>query len=100
MHIYNRIRDLREDNDLTQKDIATILSMHTTQYQRYENGQVTPPFDFIISLADYYNVSIDYIAGRSQIKRLSNDNTISNKYALLSAQQRDLINKLIIELLN
>ena len=65
MFIYRRIRDLREDNDKTQKEIAKILNMQTTVYQRYERGERELPFWVAIKLAKYYNVSLDYLADRS-----------------------------------
>lgn len=63
MQYYQRIRDLREDNDLTQDQIVELLKMHKTTYTNYEQGKREPPFEFIIKLAKLYNVSIDYIAG-------------------------------------
>lgn len=63
MQIYKRIRDLREDADKTQREIANQLYMQLEVYRRYETGQRMPPFDFIIALAQIYNVSIDYLAG-------------------------------------
>ena len=68
MYIYQRIRDLREDNDLTQEQISKILGMHQTQYQRYESGNREIPFHHIITLANFYKVSIDYIAGLTNDK--------------------------------
>ncbi len=67
--MYKRIKDLREDNDKLQKEIAIDLETNVTQYQRYENGKREPPFNFIISLANYYKVSLDYIAGRTNDKK-------------------------------
>ena len=64
MFIYKRIRDLREDNDKTQSQIAKILNMQLTVYQRYERGEHEIPFWVAIKLADYYKVSLDYIAER------------------------------------
>ena len=64
MFIYPRIRDLREDNDKTQSQIAKVLNMQLTVYQRYERGEREIPFWVAIKLADYYKVSLDYIAGR------------------------------------
>ena len=58
---YQRIRDMRVDHDLTQKDIAEKLGLHTTQYQVYERGEVKIPIEFFIDLARLYNVSIDYL---------------------------------------
>ena len=65
MFIYRRVRDLREDNDKTQSQIAKVLNMQLTVYQRYERGEREIPFWVAIKLADYYNVSLDYIAERS-----------------------------------
>ena len=62
---YRRIRDLREDADLTQDKLVQKLGMHKTTYTNYEQGKREPPFSFIIQLADFYGVSTDYIAGRS-----------------------------------
>ncbi len=64
MFVYRRIRDLREDNDKTQKEIAQALNMQTTVYQRYERGERELPFWVAIKLANYYNVTLDYIAER------------------------------------
>ena len=58
-----RIRDLREDRDLTQKEIAEYLHIKQNTYSQYENGQRQIPIDFLISLAKYYNTSTDYILG-------------------------------------
>jgi len=62
---YQRIRDLREDHDLTQKQVAKIMILHNTTYIRYETGVRELPLNIAIMLADYYNVSLDYIAGRT-----------------------------------
>ena len=61
--MYHRIRELREDRDLTQAYLAKILYMHTTQYQRYERGESETPLEVAIKIAQFYNVSLDYIAG-------------------------------------
>lgn len=63
MQHYMRLRDLREDADLTQEQLVQKLGMHKTTYTNYEQGKREPPFDFIIKIAKFYNVSIDYIAG-------------------------------------
>lgn len=59
---FKRLKELREDNDKTQQEIAMILNMKQQQYARYEIGIVEIPFSYVIKLAKYYNVSIDYIA--------------------------------------
>ena len=68
MQKYQRIKDLREDKDLKQIDIAKILETTQKQYSRWETGQYPIPFEIVIKLAKYYNVSIDYIAGLTNIK--------------------------------
>lgn len=60
-----KIRDLREDNDLTQKQIADYLMCDQSLYSKYERGEREIPLNLIIKLADYYNVSLDYIVGRN-----------------------------------
>lgn len=68
MYNYQRLKDLREDNDLKQEAIAQMLEMTRQQYQLYESGKRQIPFDKVIKLAVYYNVSIDYIAGLTNKK--------------------------------
>ncbi len=58
-----RIKDLREDSDLTQKDVAKILNTTQQVYSRYENGQNEMPIRHLITLARFYKVSTDYILG-------------------------------------
>ena len=60
-----RIRDLREDNDLTQKEIAEYLHIRQNTYSQYENGQRQIPIEALIALAVYYNTSTDYILERT-----------------------------------
>ena len=64
MFTYRRVRDLREDHDKTQKDIAAILNMQLTVYQRYERGERELPLWAAIKLAEYYGVTLDYLVGR------------------------------------
>ena len=66
MH-YRRLRDLREDHDLTQDQLVAILGMHKTTYTNYEQGKREIPFALVIRLAQFYNVSIDYIAELSNV---------------------------------
>ena len=65
MTVYTRVRDLREDRDLTQKDIALHLNMQLTVYQRYERGERELPLWAAIKLADFYKVTLDYPVGRT-----------------------------------
>lgn len=58
-----RLKDLREDNDLTQKDVSKILKISRPQYSLYETGKRDIPVDLLVALAQYYKTSIDYIVG-------------------------------------
>ena len=71
MAYYKRIRDLREDNDKSQREIATYLNMKQPQYYRYETGLRDIPSDILIKLADYYDVSTDYILGRTNNPKIN-----------------------------
>ena len=63
--MYRRIRDLREDHDLTQKKMGEILHCSQRVYSNYERGDIDIPTEILIKLADYYDVSVDYILGRT-----------------------------------
>lgn len=65
MAYYRRLKDLREDHDKTQREIARMLNMPQSQYWRYECGYRDIPLDILIKLADYYKVTTDYILGRT-----------------------------------
>ncbi len=60
-----RLKDMREDKDLHQRDIAKILSCSQAAYSRYENGEREIPLALLDKLADFYNVSVDYLLGRT-----------------------------------
>ncbi len=75
MTIFKRIRDLREDNDLTQKELGNILNCSQRVYSDYECGKVAISVEALIKLADYYNVSLDYIVGRTDSKIVIKDNS-------------------------
>ena len=64
--IYQRIRDLREDMDWTQADVAEKLNMTQTGYSKYERGERDIPTEVLIKLAKLYNTSIDYLLGQTQ----------------------------------
>ena len=66
MECYTRLRDLREDADLTQKQAGALLNTTQQQYAKYELGVQEIPTRHLITLADYYNVPIDYIVGRAE----------------------------------
>ena len=63
------LKDLREDKDLLQKDIADLLSIKQQQYSLYETGKRDLPLELAIILSDFYNTSIDYIGGKTNIKQ-------------------------------
>lgn len=64
MYYYPRLRDLREDRDLTQADIGRLLGTTQQQYYKYEKGIQEIPVHHLITLADFYRVSVDYLLGR------------------------------------
>jgi len=61
--MFRRVRDLREDNDLTQKQLAELLQIHQTTYSDYELGNLNIPVDILIRLAGFYKTSVDYLVG-------------------------------------
>lgn len=63
MYYYQRLRDLREDRDLTQADVSAFLGMKQPQYNRYETGMRELPLHHLVALCKFYNVSADYILG-------------------------------------
>ncbi len=63
MYFYSKIRDMREDADRTQADIADLLGISQQHYSMYERGDRELPMHHFITLAKYYNVSLDYLAG-------------------------------------
>lgn len=81
---FKRIKDLREDNDKLQKDIAQILGISQQYYSEYENGNRPIPINHLITLAKYYHTSIDYLVGLSDKKiiwkrrYLNFSNTLNN----------------------
>lgn len=66
--IYSRIRDLREDKDLTQAEVAKQLNITQRTYSRYENDERGIPTEILCQLADFHNTSIDYLLNRTNIK--------------------------------
>ncbi len=64
--MYQRIRDLREDRDLTQRKIADMLGMSQTGYSKYETGENDIPTSILIKLAKFYDTSIDYLLGQTK----------------------------------
>lgn len=66
---FKRLKDLREDKDYYQKDVAKLLGISQQYYSQYELGKYTIPIEFLIILAKEYNVSIDYIVGLTDVKK-------------------------------
>lgn len=65
--MYQRIRDLREDKDLNQTAVAKILGMSQTGYSKYETGENDLPTEVLIKLARFYNTSVDYLLGETDV---------------------------------
>lgn len=72
MPFYERIRNLREDKDLTQAQMGKILSCSQRVYSNYERGDIDIPTQTLIKLADYHNVSVDYLLNRTDKPDLNN----------------------------
>jgi len=66
--MYSRLRDLREDKDLSQTEIGKILNMSQTGYSKYETGENDIPTSILIELAKFYNTSVDYLLNQTDIK--------------------------------
>ncbi|MDD6269808.1 MAG: helix-turn-helix transcriptional regulator [Oscillospiraceae bacterium] len=68
---FQRLRDLREDMDMNQTQVAALLHTSQTVYSRYEIGFQTIPVEYLLILSEFYNVSVDYILGRTNKKELN-----------------------------
>lgn len=71
-----RLRDLREDNDITQNQIALMLNIKQNTYSQYENGKREVPINILWKLADFYDVSIDYLVGREKERKDKQTNIV------------------------
>ena len=83
-----RLKDLREDKDMKQEDVANILGISRQYYSRYEQGQVELPIRHYKTLAKFYNVSIDYICGITNIPRPLSSNEKASEKALTAKETR------------
>jgi transcriptional regulator with XRE-family HTH domain len=106
MAFYQRIRDLREDTDKTQSEVAEFLGTTAQYYGKYEKGEREIPFMRAIQLADYYQVSLDYLAGRTNHKQgKANPNLtteqihVSDIYALLTDKNKGKLELLAEQML-
>ena len=95
MAFYQRLKDLKEDADLTQEEISEIIEVSTNHYGKYERGETDIPFSKAIILADYYKVSLDYIAGRTNDKTFCSD--ISPSRFIAKFRRLDTENKARID---
>ena len=68
---FHRLKDLREDRDMSQTEVAKLLFTSQTMYSRYERGYLTIPVEHLLILADFYDVSTDYILGRTNVKEMN-----------------------------
>ena len=69
--LYQRIRDLREDKDMTQTEMGRILNCSQRIYSNYERGEVDIPTEILIKLADFHDVSVDYLLNRTKIRHMA-----------------------------
>ncbi len=76
----SRLKEIREDKDLLQKDIAKVLNIKQQQYSEYEIGKRLIPINYLSDLADFYNVSIDYLLSKTDVRKIyPKSNIIPNK---------------------
>lgn len=71
MHYHEKIKELREDNDMTQEQIAEIIGTSQSYYAQYERGARSIPFERVVQIAEIYHVSLDWIAGRTDKKEMN-----------------------------
>ena len=90
MYNYHRLKDLKEDRDIKQSDVAKIINMSEKQYARYERGETDVPLQAAIKIAKFYGVSIDYIAGLTNDKRGLTRSELSDEETALIKKYRGL----------
>jgi len=90
VYYYQRIRDLREDEDLLQKQVCDVIDCKQQQYHMYESGKREIPFHCAVKLANFYGVSLDYIAGRTNNKKGLNRSELPEKETHLIDKFRSL----------
>ncbi len=103
MAFYQRLKDLKEDADITQKQAADLIGVSMNHYGKYERGETDIPFEKAIILANYYNVSLDYLAGRTNIKNPISDKSqllkIAELFKQLNSINRNRIEERMLEML-
>ncbi len=104
MAFYQRIRDLREDADKTQAEIAEYLETTAQYYGKYEKGERELPFARAIQLAEYYHVTLDYLAGRTRFRHAlslnAEEEQLVQHWRTLSERSKGKVEYLISELLS
>ncbi|MCM1024749.1 MAG: helix-turn-helix domain-containing protein [Prevotella sp.] len=100
MRYYQRLKDLREDADLNQEQLGGVLNITRQQYQLYESGKREIPFHCAVRLADFYGVSLDYVAGRTNSKKgltrselPEKETELINKFRSLSDERKGKISE-------
>ena len=102
MAYYQRLKDLKEDADLTQAKVSEIIDVSTNHYGKYERGDIDIPFSKAIILADHYDVSLDYIAGRTNDKTFCSDISPSRfiaKFSRLDTENKARIDERMSQML-
>lgn len=79
--VFENIRNLREDHDLTQKQVAKLLHIEQTTYSKYELGKINIPIEVFITLADYYNTSINFLVDRNHYFKKTDNKLKEAEYA-------------------
>lgn len=97
MPFYQRLKDLREDADLTQRQAAELIGTSMNHYGKYERGETDLPFEKAIILAKFYNVSLDYLAGLTNVKDSFAKTSSSSSYLISLFQQLSGTNQNRIE---
>ena len=80
----NRLKELREDKDLFQKDIAQYLKIDQSNYSKYELEKISIPVEYLKSLADFYNTSVDYILYRTDVRKPYPKSIVNEKTAQMN----------------
>lgn len=93
MALYQRIRDLREDADKTQSELAEYLGTTAQYYGKYEKGERELPFSRAIALAEFYDISLDYLAGRTNVPHGRANHALTDEQLLIAAQYASLTEK-------
>mgnify|MGYP003480681524 CR=1 FL=1 len=104
MAFYQRLRDLREDADLTQRQAAELIGTSMNHYGKYERGETDIPFEKAVILAQFYDVSLDYLAGLTNIKSsftktASNSSYLVNLFLHLTSSNQNRIEERMLEML-